>query len=123
MDANNELPGPDEKLYNLDKVKEISRGNEAFVKRMIHIFSERLPGILAQIKDAYNSKDYKKVYDLAHLLKPSIDNMGIVAIKRNIRNIEDLAIENPSSELLLENINKIDIVLMIVFEQLKDELK
>jgi len=113
----------DKKLYSLDQLREISMGNEAFVKRMIQLFSDRLPLLLGQIKDAYQNNDFQTVYSTAHLLKPSIDSMGIISIKSTIRDIETMAKENIPSDLLREHISKIDFILMTVFEQLKEELK
>ena len=90
---------------------------------MIKIFYERIPSSLAQIKESYSAGNFKSVRDIIHLLKPGIENMGIRSIKENIKNVELIAKENPNSELLIENINKIEEVLMMVFEQLKEELK
>jgi len=111
-----------QRLYDLRKLIEISQGNEAFVKKMIRIFYERIPFSLEQMKNAFAAKDFKKVRDIAHLLKPGIDNMDITSIKINIRNIENLAINDTFSDLLEENINMVENILMEVHRQLQLEL-
>ena len=117
------IPDPSGKLYDLAKLKEISRGDNQFVQRMVLMFADRIPSSLMQIWEAYNKKDFKTVRDVVHMLKPSIDNMGITIIKENIQNAERLAIDDPASPLLKENLDKIDAVLLTVFEQLKEEIK
>ena len=115
--------GPPDRLYDLANLREISRGDNNFVKRMVKLFADRIPSSLAQIREAYTAKNFKAIRDVVHMLRPSIDNMGITAIKANVHNAEKLALDNPTSPLLKENLDQIDAVLMQVYEQLKEELK
>jgi hypothetical protein len=110
-------------LYDLGELIEISRGNDAFVKKMVRIFSDRITPALKDLKDAYDQANYKTVRDIAHLLKPGIDNMRILSIKTVVRTIEHLALNDPASPLLAENINTLESVLSKVQHQLQEELK
>jgi len=77
-----------EKIYDLTDLRAISRGNEAFVIKMVNMFIEQTPLNLAEMESRYNENDYKGMAAVAHKIKPSIDNMGIISLKEVIREIE-----------------------------------
>lgn len=64
-------------LYDLTKLKAISRGNNEFVDKMIALFVEEIPISMNAMLEALNESDYLKIQSIAHRLKPSIQNMGI----------------------------------------------
>lgn len=107
------------KLYDLGKLMEASRGNDEFVKKMIRLFITQANISLQQIQKAFAEKDFKTVKEIAHRFKPSIDNMGINSLKQEIRDIEMLAAENPLSEVLTQRIQSIEHIIPAACEQLK----
>lgn len=111
-----------EKLYDLSKIVEISRGNDAFVKKMISMFISEIRSSMEQIKKAYKDGDFHTVNQVAHRIKPSIINMDILSIKNEMQQIESLALNDPESDLLPTYINKAEIVLAKVLQQLAEEL-
>lgn len=111
----------EKKLYDLEKLKEASRGNDEFVKKMIRLFITQAGISLQQIQKAFEEKDFKTVKEVAHRIKPSLDNMGINSIKQEIRDIEMLAAENPLSEILTQRIQLIGRVIPAVCEQLNQD--
>ena len=60
---------PNQILYNLSALNEISRGNKAFVKKMITLFCNQAPDLVIQIKDAVQSGDWPRMGAVAHKLK------------------------------------------------------
>ena len=76
------------KIYDLTDLRVISRGNEAFVIKMIKMFIDQTPLHLADMENRYHENDYKGMAAVAHKIKPSIDNMGIISLKEVIREIE-----------------------------------
>ena len=111
-----------EKLYDLSKIVEISRGNDDFVKKMISMFISEIRSSLEQIKKAYKDGDFPTVNQVAHRIKPSIINMDILSIKNEMQQIESLALNDPESDLLPTYINKAEVVLTKVLHQLAEEL-
>jgi PAS domain S-box-containing protein len=79
----------DEPLYDLSALQEISRGNDAFIEKMVKLFCEQSPGMIDQIKIAYTADKLEVMGAVAHKLKPSIDNLKINSLKQVIRKIED----------------------------------
>lgn len=98
-------------LYKLDMLEKISRGNEAFVSKMIDLFIQQTPVAVKEIKEAYESGDFTKVKSVAHKMKPSIDNMEIASLVSDIRQIEALALQGKRSEELGILISKLDEVI------------
>lgn len=110
------------KLYDLNKLKELSRGDKGFVKKMVSLFVEQAKVSLQQINTAYEVNDHDTIHKIAHRLKPSIDNLGITSLKQEIRELESLAkkqIEGNELTMLIEHLNKI---LKIVIEELPQEI-
>lgn len=87
-------------LYSLNKLKDIARGNEDFIKTMTALFAEQAVQAIREIKTALAVQNYGAIKATAHRIKSSIDNMDIVSLKTEIRQIEGLAGQNgPLAEL------------------------
>ena len=111
-------------LYKLDMLEKISRGNEAFVNKMIDLFIQQTPSAVSEIKEAYEAGDFAKVKAVAHKMKPSIDNMEIVSLVSDIRQIEALASQGKRSAELGILISKLDEVIeKVVTDLLQKQIK
>ncbi len=96
-----------EKLYDLSAIRTISRGNEGFVVKMVNMFIDQTPGQVAEMQARCHHSDFKGMAAIAHKIKPSIDNMGIVSLKAPIREIErigKLGVGDESIPQLLETV-------------------
>ncbi|MEN7549941.1 PAS domain S-box protein [Rapidithrix thailandica] len=118
---NNAKTMSSERLYDLSKLIEASRGNEEFVKKMVALFIEQIPPSLLQIKEAYQQKDLATVHKITHRIKPSIINMGIHSIVNEVREIELMAKEERDVLKLATMLNFLDEVLNKVLKQLKQD--
>jgi PAS domain S-box-containing protein len=75
-------------LFDLTKIKDIARGNNEFVNKMIALFIESTPVSVIEMRNAYTNNEFEKVRKIAHRIKPSIDNLEITSLKIDIREIE-----------------------------------
>jgi PAS domain S-box-containing protein len=103
MPAKPDNPAPDEPaeaLYNLTTLQSISRGNEAFVQKMIALFCRQMPDMLDEMNAAAANQQWEEVSKLAHKMKPSIDNLQILSLHDTIRNIEKLGKEKNGHPML-----------------------
>lgn len=107
-------------LFDLGKLREIGKGNQAFIDKMIKLFSEQAPLSVQEIKEAYGQKDLEKVKAVAHRLKPSIDNMGIHSLTKEIRQIETLALSGDQEQELPGLIEQLETVLVEVVGRLQE---
>jgi len=101
----------DARLYDLSKLKDIARGNDAFIDKMIQMFIHQGPESVKEIIDAHNARDYQKVNKTAHRLKTSINTMGIQSIREEIQTIELASEEAQNAEGFGAVISKLDAVI------------
>ena len=95
------------KSYNLDYIRNFSRGDPEFVRKMINLFREQMPASVDEIRTALKKGDPEQIMKTAHRIKPTIDSFGIDDLKMDIRSIEDLAKEggvSPELELLVDRL-------------------
>lgn len=77
-----------ESYWNPEKLRQLSRGNEEFVRKMISIFLQQTPLRLKEIRLAADAADWKQVSDIAHKMKPGLDSLGIDSLKEIVRQLE-----------------------------------
>jgi PAS domain S-box-containing protein len=85
--------------YSLQKLRKIGQGDEAFVAKMVSIFIQQAIISIEGLRNAQKEKDYKKIGELAHKIKPSFDNLEIFVLKENVRKLEKIENETPLEEL------------------------
>lgn len=108
-------------LYNLSLLKGMSRGDNEFVKKMVELFITQTENSIQQFKAACDYKDLNTLYQLAHKLKPSIDNMGIDILKVPVRDIERLSKDQKSLDLITPKVDFLTTTLFDVITELKEE--
>lgn len=107
------------KLYNLDKLVELSQGDMDYVKKMIQIFIDQSEASMNQIKSAIGKRDLETVFQISHKIKPSIDGLGIECLTKEIREIENDSKKGIYSTKLEELISYADKILKTVIADLK----
>jgi PAS domain S-box-containing protein len=108
-------------LYDLSSLKEMSHGDNGFIKKMITLFIEQIEAYLVQIQEANSKQDYDTIAKITHKIKSSVGIMGIVSIKNEIKELELLCIENHENIKISTLIIKITRTLSIVADQLRLE--
>ncbi|RYD78754.1 MAG: PAS domain S-box protein, partial [Sphingobacteriales bacterium] len=119
------LQKENEPLYDLSGLRTISKGREAFVKKMVDMFCEQTPLTVKEMIAAYHAHDLEQMGAIAHKLKPSIDNLNIISLQKVIRNIETIGrerLEDPSLPTALRDTeNTILKVTAMLKEEFPDE--
>jgi PAS domain S-box-containing protein len=106
-------------LFDLAQLIEISRGNTGFVDKMLNLFIDRTPTSVHEIKLAYYAGDFVQVGRIAHRIKPSIFNLSIKSLEKEISEIELYAKELKASEKLEKLILKLENVIDKVIVEIK----
>jgi CheY-like chemotaxis protein len=109
-------------LYSLEKVQAISPGNQAFLKMLLEVFINDAGGTALKIKDAFLQKDYRSIKQLAHRIKPSIDQLQI-PYHAQIRRMEELSLIEDATGELETLVTEFDSLMMQVTTSLKNELQ
>ncbi len=106
-------------LYDLTKLNEIAKGNQAFIDKMIKLFIDRTPDAINDLQQHLANKEYDRVKALAHKLKPSIDFLNIHDLKEDIRSIEDYSENRIHLDKLPALLTKLENICLQVIEELK----
>jgi HPt (histidine-containing phosphotransfer) domain-containing protein len=95
------------KLYSLELLREFARGEEEFVDKMLQVFKEEIPKSIQLLREHYSRCEYKKVSDVAHKMRTSIDMLEMKTIQNDVRLIENFAKEQKNLDQLPDLINKV----------------
>lgn len=104
----------DNKLFDLQDLRKLSHGDEKFVTKIISMFIKTAPQSFSEMKKALHKNDFEKVKSLAHSLKPSIDSLGIAAMKTRIREIESCSLAGNAGGNLHQLIEESDEIIASV---------
>jgi HPt (histidine-containing phosphotransfer) domain-containing protein len=107
------------KLFNLEKVEEMAQGSEGFIQQMKQVFIQSTNSALIDIRENIDEKNAKKISELAHKIKPSIDLFNIYSLKDTVRELERLGKEDKPIPELTPLVDKMEKTLKSVFEELK----
>ena len=75
-------------IIDLTQLKLASRGNQQFVKKMLMLFTSIAPKSIDSLNRCIQNEDWVRLSDVAHSIKPTIDTLNIVSLKKSIRIIE-----------------------------------
>jgi PAS domain S-box-containing protein len=75
-------------LYDLGLIENMSRGDTTFVVTMTEIFIELAKENIEILEAGLQQDDLDSIKKIAHKIKPSIDQMGIISLKEVVREIE-----------------------------------
>ncbi|MEM6806358.1 MAG: ATP-binding protein, partial [Bacteroidota bacterium] len=75
-------------LYSLDKLQKMFSNNQDFVRKMVNTFMETTPEILEDLEEAAGNKDWKRVSDICHRLKSSLNTLAVDSLKGDLLILE-----------------------------------
>lgn len=87
------------KLLDEERFVKIFGDNDSFKKRVISVFIDSAPKVMAELESAYNSGDGQKISSSAHTLKGSAGNIGGERCAA-LAKVVELAARNNDSELI-----------------------
>ena len=82
---------PTKTLIDLSYLQEVASDNTAFIIEMIDIFLEQTPDYVAILKQAVDEKNWSKIAEMAHKIKPTLAFMGANEGQITMASIEDRA--------------------------------
>ncbi len=81
---------PEGELFDLSNLEMIGRGDKQFMQKMLQLFVETMPETLAEMKLALAGENYTRVGELAHRIKPSVNNLNIVSVETDVKSLEHM---------------------------------
>jgi CheY-like chemotaxis protein/HPt (histidine-containing phosphotransfer) domain-containing protein len=74
--------------YNLSALKQLSKGNESFVHRMLQLFVDTMPENINAINSAMEKNEKEQAKMVFHKIKPSLSHLGATTIFEEVKNLE-----------------------------------
>jgi PAS domain S-box-containing protein len=112
------FPEASERLYSLDFVEKISRGDQRIVEEMKKLFIQTTSDYIIHLEKAIASMNLLEISRLAHQMKPSLEQMQVGRIKEDVRILEMLKTTPRSSEVILQSGHNITEVLKMLMIEL-----
>ena len=104
---------------DLSYLEDIAGGSNEFIIEMIDMFLEQTPGYCNEIKQGIQDKDWKKVSELAHKVKPTLAFMGSNSAKDTMAGIEMDSRNLVNLDTIGNTYNQLHEVCLQLFEDLK----
>ena len=115
--------GDTDKIYNLNVVKKLTKGNNELLIKMLTVFKEKSVLEMKEIIDAVYDEDWEHVALVVHKLKPSIAYLGMSDIEDKMNFIIKWGRENSNHHKIKMYAEFINEVLQKVYLQIDDDIK
>lgn len=112
-----------DRVTDLKFLREISDGNEQFFREFIEMFLTNTPSALNDLTTSYRDKDWEKLRQTAHKIKPSFNYVGLKEIHTLAARVEESAKNFSESKETEQMISRILEVTQIALTELKKELE
>lgn len=111
------------KTIDLTYLKEIANGSNEFIKEMIETFIFQTPPLLENMKKYLAEKKWIELSGLAHKMKPTVDFIGIHAIRETVKNIENFSREQTNLDALPGMLDQVTEACLKAIGELKVEIQ
>ena len=92
-------------LYNLTMVDKMCRGNQESVLKMVNVFIGQISQSVEEITVAYQEKDFEKIKNEIHKVKPTLTYYGTAKIEKELLLLEKLVAGTFTGKEIELNIN------------------
>ena len=75
-------------VIDMEYLRSLSKGDEAFEKNMMKAFSEQMPRELNELNNAIHFRDYKRIESSAHTMKSTVSYLGLHQLAPLLEQIE-----------------------------------
>jgi HPt (histidine-containing phosphotransfer) domain-containing protein len=112
---------PPIKLYDLQLIHKMCRGDEEKIAKMMEVFINQTSESIQEIRAAYSEKDFIKIEKLVHKIKPTLTYFGTATLEKKFLNLEALLInKSEQSEIELKILSVNNLVIKVIDEMKTD---
>lgn len=111
------------RITNLAYLREISDNNEDFFKDFINLFLQNAPLSITDLETGAANKDWEKVRQASHKLKPSLSYIGMKEMHAMAASIEDYSKSKSNLSEIPLMIRQLKSACDQAYEELENELK
>ncbi|HET8828101.1 MAG TPA: Hpt domain-containing protein [Pelobium sp.] len=113
----------DKTLIDLSYLKEVASDNINFMVEMIDIFLAQTPDYVSTLNDAVDQKNWAKIAEMAHKVKPTLAFMGANEAKETMASIESRARAEDDYEGVFADFKNLKEDFIQIFEGLEEKRK
>jgi HPt (histidine-containing phosphotransfer) domain-containing protein len=107
------------KLYDLQVVDQMCRGNQDQVLKMVEVFIDQISQSIKDIETAYSENDFLKIKSLAHKIKPLLTYFGTSKLEKEFLLAEVLISKETRSLELDSKIKNLNLLINEVVSGMK----
>lgn len=110
------------KLINLNYLRELSDGDNEFMRDMIQTFLDNAPSYLHEFRTLKLNHDSQGMLNFAHKMKATFMFMGIESMSKNSAIIEAHCKQSVMNNEIEDLLNKMEPEFILVINELQDAL-
>ena len=96
-----------ENVTDLTYLKQVSNGDNAFIKEMIEVYMQQTPEAICNLEKHLKNKDWKKLQAVTHKMKPSFSFFGLTHLNTLVNDLEEYADKAIHLEMIPGMIQKV----------------
>ncbi len=96
-----------DKITDLTFLKSFSGGDNARIQKYVKMYLDSTPTLFASMEKAATENNHKQLKSSAHTLKSQVDYMGMRQTKDLLKSIEEDALAETASDVVIPKINRV----------------
>ncbi|MEO5911958.1 MAG: Hpt domain-containing protein [Pelobium sp.] len=108
-------------VIDLSYLREVASDNTEFMVEMIDIFIAQTPGYVELLTNAIENKDWTKMAEMAHKIKPTFSFIGVESAQEKMAEIEKRSRDQEDYEGILADFSAMKPVFIEIFDRLEDK--
>ena len=110
------------RLIDLSIIRDYAGGDVSYIKEMIQIYNESMPGYLSDLTNFYNQKNWEELGKQAHKMKAPAAYFGVEDLKDLLLKIEVIT-QGDANELVIDELmRKVKVLIDTSINELSHEL-
>lgn len=110
-----------EGLYSIDKLENMSGGNEMLSRKLVSVFIKNTSESLDLMEQKLETKEYAEVQKIAHKLKPSFDMMGVDVAYQQALELEEFSEPDNNLAVFQSHVQELKTIVQQVVKHLREE--
>jgi HPt (histidine-containing phosphotransfer) domain-containing protein len=108
---------------DLSYLTEMVGHDTEFMIEVLETFVKQTPFYMAELEDALSAKDWSRVADYAHKIKPTFGYVGRADVKDFIQSIEFNSRTSINPEIVIQKIDELKILLDEIYHQILTKIE
>lgn len=109
-------------LYNLSYVEQITKGNQAFMTRILHTFKDELGKSMLEMKAACEGKDLTKLKFVVNKIRPTINNLNVYRMAQEMNMISEWKEDGGFGSDLETKVRVVEVIMIQLIKQFGEKL-